>query len=193
MNPRCPKPAPLADAWLELPYAQDGSALGASLCRPAAQKLAPHAQQCSVLDASWSGSACMIAPSSLFLLIALLLQSIISNATRWDTFEHLLSEDKMPRSEQKFRERYKKSPSFLSIHMGVRADALPQVGSVAVPCCLAGSCTLAGLQIHGFGAVKCRSACLHNPPCRLCKQTRWSRGCATELPAQLCEPVHACA
>ena len=55
------------------------------------------------------------------MLVALLLQSIISNATRWDTFEHLLSEGKMPRSEQKFRERYKKSPSFLSIHMGVQA------------------------------------------------------------------------
>eukprot|EP00891_Asterochloris_glomerata_P002476 jgi/Astpho2/2476/Aster-04200 len=53
-------------------------------------------------------------------------KSIISNATRWDTFEHLLSEGKMPRSEQKFRERYKKSPSFLSIHMGVQAAVLPQ-------------------------------------------------------------------
>ena len=75
--------------------------------------------------------------------VALLLQSIISNATRWDTFEHLLPEDKMPRSEQKFRERYKKSPSFLSIHMGVRADVLPQVGCAAVPCCLAGLLTSA--------------------------------------------------
>ena len=44
----------------------------------------------------------------------------------------------MPRSEQKFRERYKKSPSFLSIHMGVQAAVLPQVGCAAVPFCLAG-------------------------------------------------------
>ena len=66
----------------------------------------------------------------------------------------------MPRSEQKFRERYKKSPSFLSIHMGVKADALPQVGSVAVPCCLAGLCTLAVLQVYGSRVVRCRSACL---------------------------------
>lgn len=52
-------------------------------------------------------------------------KTIISNATRWDTFEQMLGEDCMPESEVKFRGRYKKSPSFLSIHMGVRADVLP--------------------------------------------------------------------
>ncbi|WIA41668.1 hypothetical protein OEZ86_009018 [Tetradesmus obliquus] len=52
-------------------------------------------------------------------------KSIISNATRWDTFEGLMGESKMPESEKLFRKRYKKSPSFLSIHMGVKADVLP--------------------------------------------------------------------
>ncbi|MEW5306762.1 MAG: hypothetical protein WDW36_009203 [Sanguina aurantia] len=51
-------------------------------------------------------------------------KTIISNATRWDTFENMLGESKMPESERLFRLRYKKSPSFLSIHMGVRAGVL---------------------------------------------------------------------
>ena len=136
----------------------------------------------------------MVGPSSLLLLFALLLQSIVSNATRWDTFEHLLSEDKMPRSEQKFRERYKKSPSFLSIHMGVRADVLPQVGCAMLPCVLAILLTSAVLRILGFKVVKCRSACLRGPRVSVQANTL-PPGClcATKLPAQLCEPVHACA
>ena len=53
-------------------------------------------------------------------------RTVISNATRWDTFEKLMGgEERLPASERAFRQRYKKSPSFLSIHMGVRADALP--------------------------------------------------------------------
>jgi prolycopene isomerase len=50
---------------------------------------------------------------------------VISNATRWDTFEGLIGEQQMPESERLFRKRYKKSPSFFSIHMGVKADVLP--------------------------------------------------------------------
>eukprot|EP00879_Flechtneria_rotunda_P021395 GHRR01022552.1.p1 GENE.GHRR01022552.1~~GHRR01022552.1.p1 ORF type:complete len:499 (+),score=126.88 GHRR01022552.1:1262-2758(+) len=50
---------------------------------------------------------------------------VVSNATRWDTFEGLIGEDKMPHSERLFRKRYKKSPSFLSIHMGIKADVFP--------------------------------------------------------------------
>ncbi|DBA72385.1 TPA: hypothetical protein ACH3X2_010424 [Trebouxia sp. C0005] len=53
-------------------------------------------------------------------------QTVISNATRWDTFEYLMEQQALPKSEQLFRERYKKSPSFISIHMGVKADVLPQ-------------------------------------------------------------------
>lgn len=52
-------------------------------------------------------------------------KAIISNATRWDTFEKLIGDDKLPPSEQAFRKRYKKSPSFLSVHMGVKADVIP--------------------------------------------------------------------
>ncbi|MFB8790622.1 MAG: carotene isomerase [Potamolinea sp.] len=50
---------------------------------------------------------------------------IVSNATRWDTFDKLLPAEQMPESEKKWRERYKKSPSFLSLHLGVEASVLP--------------------------------------------------------------------
>ncbi|MUL38183.1 carotenoid isomerase [Gloeocapsopsis dulcis] len=50
---------------------------------------------------------------------------VISNATRWDTFEKLLPVSKMPRAERKWQQRYQKSPSFLSLHLGVQADVLP--------------------------------------------------------------------
>jgi prolycopene isomerase len=50
---------------------------------------------------------------------------IVSNATRWDTFEKLLPKSDMPRAEQKWQQRYQKSPSFFSLHLGVKADVLP--------------------------------------------------------------------
>ncbi|AUS99101.1 carotene isomerase [Nostoc sp. CENA543] len=50
---------------------------------------------------------------------------IVSNATRWDTFEKLLPVEKMPHNEKKWQQRYQKSPSFLSLHMGVKAAVLP--------------------------------------------------------------------
>ena len=50
---------------------------------------------------------------------------VISNATRWDTFGRLVNKESIPESENKFMNRYKMSPSFLSIHMGINADALP--------------------------------------------------------------------
>lgn len=50
---------------------------------------------------------------------------VISNATRWDTFGHLIDENRLPESEKKFRNRYKMSPSFLSIHMGINEKVLP--------------------------------------------------------------------
>ena len=56
-----------------------------------------------------------------------IMQTVISNATRWDTFEYLMEQQVLPRSEELFRKRYKKSPSFISIHMGVKADVLPKV------------------------------------------------------------------
>jgi prolycopene isomerase len=52
-------------------------------------------------------------------------RKIISNATRWDTFEKLLPTNQMPRSEKKWQQRYQKSPSFLSLHLGVAAQVLP--------------------------------------------------------------------
>ena len=52
-------------------------------------------------------------------------KTVISNATRWDTFGRLLPEEGVPAPERAFRERYVKAPSFFSIHMLVQADALP--------------------------------------------------------------------
>ncbi|MGG6295166.1 carotenoid isomerase [Leptolyngbya sp. AN02str] len=49
---------------------------------------------------------------------------IVSNATRWDTFEKLMPADTMPRSERKWQQRYQKSPSFFSMHLGVKAEVL---------------------------------------------------------------------
>lgn len=50
---------------------------------------------------------------------------IVSNATRWDTFEKLLPKEGMPFNENIWQQRYEKSPSFLSLHMGVKASVLP--------------------------------------------------------------------
>eukprot|EP00873_Tetraselmis_striata_P044416 jgi/Tetstr1/464680/TSEL_009432.t1 len=52
-------------------------------------------------------------------------RSIISNATRWTTFQKLLPVEKLPETEKLFLQRYRASPSFLSIHMAVRADVVP--------------------------------------------------------------------
>ncbi|KAI4300611.1 hypothetical protein L6164_033967 [Bauhinia variegata] len=52
-------------------------------------------------------------------------KTIVSNATRWDTFGKLLKEEAIPEEEQNFQKVYVKAPSFLSIHMGVKAEVLP--------------------------------------------------------------------
>ncbi|KAL5742001.1 hypothetical protein ACOSP7_028733 [Xanthoceras sorbifolium] len=52
-------------------------------------------------------------------------KTIISNATRWDTFGKLLKGEKLPKEEENFQKAYVKAPSFLSIHMGVKAEVLP--------------------------------------------------------------------
>jgi prolycopene isomerase len=49
---------------------------------------------------------------------------VISNSTRWDTFGGLVAEENVPDDERRFRERYVKSPSFCSVHLGVRESAL---------------------------------------------------------------------
>jgi len=50
---------------------------------------------------------------------------IVSNATRWDTFEKLMPKSEMPKAEQKWQQRYQKSPSFFSLHLGIKAEVLP--------------------------------------------------------------------
>ncbi|XP_076924086.1 prolycopene isomerase, chloroplastic-like [Bidens hawaiensis] len=52
-------------------------------------------------------------------------KTIISNATRWDTFGKLLKKQDLPKEEENFQKIYVKAPSFLSIHMGVKAEVLP--------------------------------------------------------------------
>ena len=58
-------------------------------------------------------------------------KKIISNATRWDTFSSeknqngLVSPENIPKSEKKWKNRYTSSPSFLSIHLGVKKSLIP--------------------------------------------------------------------
>ena len=55
---------------------------------------------------------------------------IVSNSTRWDTFglnnndKGLIARDHIPRSEYKWSETYKPSPSFVSIHLGVSSELI---------------------------------------------------------------------
>jgi prolycopene isomerase len=50
---------------------------------------------------------------------------IVSNATRWDTFDSLLDNKQLPGKEERWRKNYQQSPSFLSLHLGVEANLLP--------------------------------------------------------------------
>ncbi len=58
-------------------------------------------------------------------------KTIVSNATRWDTFggqginNPLVEQDKTPPAETKWKNRYIPSPSFLSLHLGVSKDSIP--------------------------------------------------------------------
>ncbi|EME31614.1 carotenoid isomerase [Galdieria sulphuraria] len=49
---------------------------------------------------------------------------VVSNATRWNTFDQLLPDGFLPVMEQRWRESYQMSPSFLSIHVVVDANRL---------------------------------------------------------------------
>ncbi len=58
---------------------------------------------------------------------------VVSNATRWDTFagqgsvrQPLVDEAHTPKAETTWRRRYKPSPSFLSLHLGVEASVIPE-------------------------------------------------------------------
>jgi prolycopene isomerase len=65
---------------------------------------------------------------------------VVSNATRWDTFTTpaeggevqrpastgLVDAAHTPRSESTWRRRYRPSPSFLSLHLGIDADVVPE-------------------------------------------------------------------
>jgi len=55
---------------------------------------------------------------------------IVSNSTRWDTFglkdkkKGLIANKNIPKSEYKWSETYKPSPSFVSIHLGVKKNLI---------------------------------------------------------------------
>ena len=58
---------------------------------------------------------------------------VVSNATRWDTFSGdgsaqspLVDQSHTPAREARWRKRYKASPSFLSLHLGIDAALVPQ-------------------------------------------------------------------
>ena len=58
---------------------------------------------------------------------------VVSNATRWDTFagqgsvrQPLVDAAHTPKAETTWRRRYKPSPSFLSLHLGVEASVIPE-------------------------------------------------------------------
>ncbi len=58
---------------------------------------------------------------------------VVSNATRWDTFagegsvrQPLVAAAHTPKAERTWRRRYKPSPSFLSLHLGVEASVIPE-------------------------------------------------------------------
>jgi len=54
-------------------------------------------------------------------------KAVVSNATRWDTFgeKGLVPPEETPELEKRFLKNYVKTPSFVSVHLGVRADAIP--------------------------------------------------------------------
>jgi prolycopene isomerase len=58
---------------------------------------------------------------------------VVSNATRWDTFaaedserSTLIDAAHTPAAERTWRKRYKPSPSFVSLHLGVNAEVIPE-------------------------------------------------------------------
>ncbi|WP_287127655.1 carotenoid isomerase [Candidatus Cyanaurora vandensis] len=55
----------------------------------------------------------------------LMAQAVVSNATRWDTFGRLLTADEIPGAERGWQQRYQKSASFLSLHLGVYQSLIP--------------------------------------------------------------------
>ena len=55
----------------------------------------------------------------------ILARRVVSNATRWDTFGGLIEAQDTPAQERTWRRRYKPSPSFLSLHLGVEASLIP--------------------------------------------------------------------
>ncbi len=52
---------------------------------------------------------------------------VVSNSTRWDTFHNLIEEKQPSWLEQNWFDRYEKSPSFLSLHLGVDQKVVENV------------------------------------------------------------------
>ena len=84
----------------------------------------------------------------------------------------------LPEPEAKFRKRYKKSPAFLTIHAGIRADSLPPGRSAAAgsPVCntAAGRCCQLSLACAHSSV---QADALMSSLCLCCSS--WAMGCKT--------------
>ena len=73
-----------------------------------------------------------------------------------------MEQQALPQSEQLFRKRYKKSPSFISIHMGVKAGVLPQVtlrcAAYLLQCVTSGP--FVATAVNNLCLSVCLSACM---------------------------------
>ncbi len=94
-------------------------------------------------------------------------KTVVSNATRWDTFERLLADEDMPEAEQLFRW----APCFLLV-------------GILTPARLAAafSCKLNHAQWHLHSTCCFLYACAHNShACMLLYSTTCTQICAAEL------------
>lgn len=98
-------------------------------------------------------------------------RTVVSNATRWNTFGKLLPH--VPDNEAKFRELYVKAPSFISLHLGVSADCIP----VRLPgkrtrqgCPDGSSIALLRASVLCHGMARALVSCLpcHGLACQIC-------------------------
>ena len=105
-------------------------------------------------------------------------KAVVSNATRWDTFEKLLAQEKMPESERLFRQASPVSP----------AAWLPEFRSPALhppPVCCNTSRVLIALW-HGYPSGRCTASCKRahaRLSCIVSRTNESRRNCRSTVPA----------
>lgn len=107
-------------------------------------------------------------------------RTVVSNATRWDTFGRLLPE--VPANEAKFRELYVKAPSFISLHLGVDAACIPVR---AAPLSAAAPLSVAPLPV-----VAMPSGCAPNRHRKLKRNLQRQGPLCSRAPKALCSSAH---